>query len=485
MKESLDKARRSTSVLGCVEQALRSTGLLQPPDRVLVVAVSGGPDSLTLLGALHTLAQRYRLRLHGAHLNHGLRGAESDEDARHVEETFRRLGVPHTIDRADVAGLRTRYRLSWEAAAREARYDFLARVMSTVGASAVALGHTADDQAETVLLHLLRGTGIRGLRGMLPCSRWRSRDGARDVALVRPLLQVTRQETEAYCATQGLVPRYDSSNLQDRFTRNRIRRNLMPQLRGYNPRAREAITRLASTVAQDVAYIDQQVQGAWPSVVTREPWGLRLSRGAFGQLHPALQAHLLQRAYAELAGEASQLNLAQVEGMLHLAAQGAGHSLSLGHRLKFFTSYQELMMTRETPRSPWPSLEEQSLPLPGELCANGWHIRLRRVRAADRPSHYDHDDPFCAYLSRTAIGRRLSLRTRRAGDRFQPLGMESAKKLKEFMIDAHIPRAWRDGVPLVVGKGGIAWVVGWRVAQWARVTPETREVVEITFSRQA
>ncbi|MCH7706731.1 MAG: tRNA lysidine(34) synthetase TilS, partial [Chloroflexi bacterium] len=162
-----------------------------------------------------------------------------EEDARYVQETCRLWGVPLTSERAYGAGLRAQYRLSWEAAAREARYDFLARVTATVGASAVALGHTADDQAETVLLHLLRGTGIRGLRGMLPLSRWHSRDGRRDVALVRPLLRVTRQETEAYCASQGLVPRYDSSNLQDRFTRNRIRRYLMPQLKQYNPSIRE------------------------------------------------------------------------------------------------------------------------------------------------------------------------------------------------------------------------------------------------------
>ena len=457
--------------------------MLQPSGCVLVVAVSGGPDSLTLLGLLHNLAQRYPLRLHVAHLNHGLRGSESDGDARFVQETCHRLEIPVTIERADVPALRARYHLSWEAAARKARYDFLARVADTVGASAVALGHTADDQAETVLLHLLRGTGIRGLQGMLTISRWHSRDEARDVALVRPLLQVTRQETEAYCAGLGLVPRHDSSNLQDRFTRNRIRRGLMPQLRRYNPAVREALTRLASTVTQDVGYIDQQVQEAWPSIATREPWGMRLRRDAFNRLHPSLQAHTLQRTYAEVAGEASELNLAQVESMRRLAEQGAGLSLSLGHRLRFFTSYQDLLMTRETPGSPWPSLEQRGLPLPGELCTQGWRIRLRRLPSAELAQAYVHDAPFCAYLSRDAVGEKLWVRTRKAGDRFQPLGMEETKKLKEFMIDAHIPRVSREGVPLVVGEKGIVWVVGWRIAHWARVTPETMEGVEITFAR--
>jgi len=467
-----------------VEEVLRTAGLLQPSGCTLVVAVSGGPDSLTLLHLLHALAQRHSLRLHGAHLNHGLRGSESDEDARYVQETCRRLEVPVTVERADVAGLRARHRLSWEAAAREARYNFLARVAATVGASAVALGHTSDDQAETLLLHLLRGTGIRGLRGMLPLSPWRSRDGTRDVALVRPMLKVTRQETEAYCASRSLIPRYDSSNLQDRFTRNRIRRKLMPHLQQYNPAAREALARLARTVAQDVEYIDRKVQEVWPSVVVWEPWGIRLHRDAFNELHPSLQAHLLQRAYTELVGEPWDLNLAQVEGMQRLAIEGAGRSLSLGHRLRFFTSYEELLMAREAPGSPWPPLEQMVLPLPGKLCTKGWRIHLRQIRAADAQG-LPHHDSFQAYLSRAAVGEELVVRTRKAGDRFQPLGMEGTKKLKEFMIDARIPRAWRDGVPLVVGKEGVAWVVGWRIAHWARIMPETQEAVEITFSREA
>ena len=162
------------SLLDRVEEALKAASVIRLPGSILVVAASGGPDSLALLGLLREVAQRNGFHIHAAHLDHGLRGQESDEDARHVQEVCHRLGVPVATEKADVAALRARYRLSWESAARQARYDFLARVARTVGASAVALGHTADDQAETVLLHLLRGTGIRGLRGMLPLSRWRS-----------------------------------------------------------------------------------------------------------------------------------------------------------------------------------------------------------------------------------------------------------------------------------------------------------------------
>lgn len=471
-------------LLGRVEVALGDAGLLRPEGCTVVAAVSGGPDSMTLLGLLCTLAEKHSLRIHAAHLDHGLRGEESEADAKFVDETCRNWGVPVVMERTDVAALRARRRLSWEAAAREARYDFLARVSASVGASAVVLGHTADDQAETVLLHLLRGTGLRGLQGMLSLSRWRGRDGAPDVALSRPLLRVTRQETEAYCAEHQIVPRQDSSNRDERFTRNRIRMSLIPQLRRYNPAVREALTRLSQTAARDMAYIDEQVREAWSQVVAQEPWGLRLDRGAFNSIHPSIQAHLLQHAYTHLAGDGEQMSLVQVEEARRLAAQGAGRSLSLGHGLRFVTSYEDMVITGRAPELPWPPFEEQYLPVPGSVCTGGWRVVAKEVPVSDLADHLPSDGPFCVRLSLDVLGNELLLRTRRPGDRFQPLGMDGSKKLKEFLIDAHVPRAWRDGIPLAVGPHGVAWVAGWRIAHWARVTPETRQVVELSLHRE-
>jgi len=478
-------SRGAIPLLERVEAALSDAGLLQRPGCALVAAVSGGPDSMALLGALRALREKHSIQVHAAHLNHGLRGAEGDEDARFVRETCWDWGIPCTLEKADVAGLRARERLSWEAAARQARYNFLARVASAVGASAVALGHTADDQVETVLLHLIRGTGIRGLRGMLPLSRWRGRNGVADVTLVRPLLQATRKETEAYCASLGLSPRYDSSNLEDRFTRNRIRRNMMPQLRKYNPSVDQALLRLATTVAEDVAYIDQQVQEVWPSLASKEPWGVRLRRDAFSGLHPSLKAHVLWRTFVEVAGEATDLSLAQIEAMRQMAERGAGRAISLGGGIRFHTTYQDLLMGREPPKVPWPPLTEAfELPVPGIVCAEGWRAEARLLDASETDGKLAGADSLHAYLDVDTVGQELLVRNRKPGDRFHPLGLQAEKKLKEFMIDAHIPRAWRDSVPLVVGKQGIAWVVGWRIAHWARVTPETRRVVEIRFSSE-
>ena len=463
-----------------VEESLGSASLLKSTT-VIMAAISGGADSLALFLALHRLAGNYGFELRAAHLNHGLRGAESDADAAFVADVCSQFGVPLVLDKIDVAGMRDRRRLSWEQAARIARYDFLTGVAIETQSSAVVLGHTSDDQAETVLLHLLRGTGIRGLRGMLPLSSWRTAHGS--ATLARPLLNVSRQETEAYCLEHALTPRLDSSNLEERFTRNRIRRKLMPQLEQFNPSVKKSLLRLTRTVAQDVAYLDQQVASAWSSLAVVERDGVRLDRHAFKALHPSLQAHVLHRAYAQTAGEASGLNLAQIEAMKDLAGKGAGRFLSLHSGVRFGTDYEEILLTCKTAPLSNRALDETMLGVPGETRVGGWRVAIEALEGRNRPPDLKHDNPYCAYLSLDVLGEELKVRSRLPGDRFQPLGLPSEKSLKEFMIDAHVPRSQRNDTPLLMANDRVGWVVGWRIAHWARVTPETEVVLEVSFHK--
>ncbi len=463
-----------------MEESLDAAFLLKPTS-VITAALSGGADSLALFLALHDLADKHGFKLRAAHINHGLRLAESDADAEFVAGICAQLGVPLALDKVDVAGMRARRRLSWEQAARIARYDFLTRVAMETGSSALALGHTSDDQAETVLLHLLRGTGIRGLKGMLPLSNWRTAHGS--ATLVRPLLNVSRQETEAYCLEHGLIPRLDSSNLEERFTRNRIRRKLIPHLEEFNPSVKKSLLRLARTVAQDVAYLEQQAASAWSSLAVVEPDGIRLDRHAFKALHPSLQAHVLHRAYAQTAGEASDLSMAQIEAMKELAGKGAGRSLSLHGGVRFGTSYEEILLTEKPASLSSRPLDETTLRVHGETRAGDWRVAVRLLEGRNRPPDMKHDNPYCAYLSLNALGEELKVRSRLPGDRFQPLGLPYEKSLKEFMIDAHIPKSHRKGTPLLMANNRVAWVVGWRIADWARVTPETEVVLEVSFHK--
>lgn len=472
-----------TTLLSRVQAALLETGLLGRDCRALVAAVSGGPDSLALLTLLRTLSDRYHFGLHAAHLNHGLRGTEGDGDALFVGDMCRKLDVPLVSERADIESYQKRYRLSVEAAAREARYTFLARVAANVGASAVATGHTADDQAETVLLHIIRGAGLRGLRGMLRVSEWCSRSGGHRVAIVRPLLGVTRQETEAHCAGEGISPRYDSSNAELRFARNRVRHVIVPLLREHNPAVTQALGRLASSVAEDVAYLDGRVEAVWPSIVDRDGDTIHMNRPAFRDLHRSLQAQVLQRAFRELAGHTSELGYDQIRDMLRLASSGAGRRLDLGSGLEFHTGFTFLTMITGPPVPSWPHLGLHSIPKEGQAEVQGWRIRLRVAARDETECIALGSDRFRSYLDAAVVGERLGVRSRRPGDRFQPLGMRAPKKLKDFLIDGHVPQYERDGIPLLVSERGIAWVVGYSIAEWAKVTPETQRLLEVAFAR--
>ncbi|MCZ6614850.1 MAG: tRNA lysidine(34) synthetase TilS, partial [Chloroflexi bacterium] len=218
---------------------------------------------------------------------------------------------------------------------------------------------------------------------------------------------------------------------------------------------------------------------------------LRVRRDGFRALHPSLQAHLLRRAWEELAGETADLTSTQVEAMMDLvrgeeggvgpAKKGGGRSLSLGRGVRFHTGYEEITLGRRPASAPLPPMEPALLSLPGEAHIHGWRVTARLV---DGPVQVGAGEPYRAHLDVAALGDRVQIRPRRAGDRFQPLGMEGTKRLNEFMIDARIPKNWRDRVPLLEGESGVAWVVGWRIAHWARVTEATGQVVEVIFARE-
>ncbi len=287
---------------------------LVPPEVTVLVAVSGGADSVCLLHLMAALRERLGIEVRAAHLNHRLRGAESDGDARYVSRLARRLGVAVTVGSRDVRAYQAEHRLGLEDAARQVRYRFLAGVAREVGAGRVAVGHTADDQAETILMHLVRGAGPTGLAGMSPLSIWTSA-GLAGLTVVRPLLAVSRQETHSYCRQAGLRPRADSSNLSSSPLRNRVRRELMPLLQAYNPRFAEALVRTAETLGADLAFLEDCVAGAWPETVRSEDGALMLDRARVLLLHPAVQRHLLRRVAREVLGDLEDIEWKHIEQM--------------------------------------------------------------------------------------------------------------------------------------------------------------------------
>jgi tRNA(Ile)-lysidine synthase len=446
----------------------------------LVVAVSGGPDSVCMLDILARLRHELGIELHIAHLNHQLRGEESDADARYVADLSARLKIPATVESRDADAYRQQHRLTPEEAAREVRYSFLADVARNTGTGLVAVGHTLDDQLETILMHLIRGSGTRGLRGLLPFSQWRSeKDG---ITIIRPLLEISREETSTYCARNKLDPRTDESNASLEPLRNRIRHELLPYLRQYNPNIAEALLRTARIAAADLACIESEADKIQSKVSRKLKNTIVFDKKLFKALAPALQRHLLRTSIESLLGSIKDIESAHIEDIINILEKPSGRKTVLPCGLTFTIEYDRYLLGADsTALSPYPVLKDETrLNIPGKTALPGWDIRAEVIAP---PVTVEAPDEFTACLDLAKTGDVLSVRSRRPSDRFQPLGMSGPKKLNRFMIDDKIPQSWRARVPIVVSSDRIIWVVGCRIDESVRVTPTTKRILRLFFRR--
>ncbi len=480
-----------------VERTIERYALLRRGERI-IVGVSGGPDSLTLLDLLQRLAGRWGWSLHVAHLDHGLR-PESAAEADFVRALAEARGLPITVERAELPA-RVREGVAVEETARRYRYAFLARVAVAEGATAIAVGHNADDQAETVLMHLLRGSGLDGLRGMLPSRPLRdyrllpSETPPADLRLVRPLLFIPRARIEAYCRRRGLRPLRDPSNAETTFFRNRLRHEVFPCLEEVAPRFRERLTRLAEVVRADAELLHQAVDAAWSQLLREEgtDW-LDFDLRGWREAPLAIRRALIRRAAYRLRPSLRDVDFVHVEAAEQVAQAGeTGAVATLPGGLRLTVGYDGLTIgaaeAERLPRShPW--LEagmEVSLPPTGSLAlGGGWRVEVERLHRWSTALIRQNSDPLTAWVDAEALGDAPLLRTRRRGDRFHPQGMPGPMRLSDFFINLKLPRRLRDRQPLLVGsRGTIVWVVGYRLAEPALVREGSRAVVRLTFRRE-
>ena len=444
----------------------------------MVLGVSGGPDSLSLLHALHRLSPKLSLSLHVAHFNHGLRADASDTDADFVASQSKTLGFPFSTAKEYVKSRAKGHSRSLEEQARDARYDFLARVALEQNASGVAVAHTADDQSETVLMHLIRGTGLRGLRGMLPTMETQSVSGL-NLKLFRPLLSVSRQQTEDYCRALGLEPRIDHTNLLPETLRNRIRLELLPMLREYNPRFSDALLRLADSANLDLSFIESRVAAIWPESVEEMAGGLSISRRKLSDIHPALRRRVLSQALESVSGSPLDIEGVHVKTLESLLTGDTGSEFDLTKDIRASLGYNHLTLTKipTPPPTPLPELEHP-ITVPGKTLLPGWRITATIEKAA---SCEHTTDPYSALFDMDRLSEPVTVRRRRDGDRFTPLGMSGSKKLQNFLTDAKVPRNHRDSIPIVLSDDKIIWIVGHRSSTHAKLTPTTRHTLRLTF----
>jgi tRNA(Ile)-lysidine synthase len=459
-------------------------------EKPILVGVSGGPDSICLLDFL----KKNDFSVIAAHLDHSIR-PDSDEDARKVMLFADAIRVPYVLEKRDVPALASEKGLSLEEAGRIARYGFLFEQAQKIGAQAVAVGHNADDQVETILMHFLMGAGVGGLKGMesfsLP-NPW-----SQDIPLVRPLLSIWRKDIEDYCQERGIDPIIDSSNIDTTFFRNRLRNQLIPQLDEYVPGIRKRLWHLAEIVTAEDLVLEGTLKDAIQECLVAQGEGFAsFDIQAFVLLPLAIQRRMIRWAVSNIRADVRELDFAAVKrglALVHSESQprAKGVDLSLGIRAfiednQFFIAGWEA----DLPSQHWPQIAVESesgvFRIPGEFkLSEGWFLRGEQVDDLEiaRYLAQNNSDPFQAWIDLGEHEPALNIRSRDPGDRFNPLGMGgNSVKVSDFMINKKIPQRARDGWPLVYLGDQIVWVPGFRISHDHRLTRETRRAIHLTLA---
>ncbi len=461
-----------------VHQSIKTRDLLRPGDR-LVVAVSGGPDSVALLACLVALSTRWNWVLNIGHVNHGLRGVESDGDAAFVEQLGKRFDVPVSIKKVSVKKEDAkRTRQSFQAYAHTMRYHALEWMLRECHGTKIATGHTVDDQAETVLMWMLRGSGTGGMSGIPP---------KRGAEIVRPFLDIPRSDILAYLKERQLSYRIDSSNGQQVYMRNRVRNDLMPQLKGYAPGLANVLSRQADIIREDHMYLERVATEAFQHVcVAMDEREIQLNRTTLLALPVAIQRRIVRHALQRMTGNTQNPRFDRIQQILNCLSRGqSGWTIAINlvqigqeyHRLVF--SKQESSEAQAVGQY---SLKEFEVGIPGDVV---WPLTGQRLAVVVKSSLDMVRNPSTLemLLDADTFTHDLRIRSWRPGDVFCPKGMGGRKKkLQDFFSDMKLPRSQRKNIPLLVAPEGILWIGGLREDERFQISPSTTSFVIATMT---
>ena len=472
-----------------LKQAIARYDLLEKGDKVLV-AVSGGPDSVALLYALWEIRDEFDLDICVAHLNHKLRGKESDEDQKFVKNLAQKLNLKFFSKSIDVKKEAKKKKLSLEEGARLVRYQYLENLADKIKADKIALGHQADDQAETFLMRLLRGAGGLGLSGIPP----------KRGKIIRPLIEIKREKIEKFLKEKGQSYRTDSSNLLPNYFRNKIRLLLLPLIKKkFNPKIVEVLNRASSIISFQQQYVEKNSEeilrllcktkkmARLPSArfrTSRSPQKdkIVLDLKRFINYDISLKREMIRLCVKELNRDSTDLSFDSVERTLDLIQkEKSGRKVKLTRNTWAEVSGENLAIYIEKKKK-----QAYPISLPGEkyLRNLGMRIKSEVVSRSSLPEKIKSKGEEVAFLDWEKLKGPFNLRSRRPKDKFKPLGMQGTKSVADFLIDMKVPRYERDEVMLLTTRGKIAWIVGYRISDEFKVTDKTKKVLKMEVTRK-
>ena len=443
------------SLINEIKRQIEKKELFKRREGVLI-ACSGGADSVVMTEILRTLAPAYSWRLVVCHVNHHIRGREAQEDALWVGNFCRVRGLEYCIENVDAPKYAAENSCSLEEAARIVRYRALNKVAEEKNMSAIAVAHNMEDNAETVLMNILRGSGMSGLTGI----------GEKLGCIVRPLLHISRQEIEDFARVHKLTYRTDSSNKNKKYLRNKVRLELFPSLKKYNPEIITGLCKMAGLLKKDAAFLDKLAYSEFLKAMERKPDGLQFSLTKMKELDDAILSRVLLFAVKSILADVngSYISNRHIVKTVELVREGkTGATLELPGNLKIKKDYKDLLFSLlPFAQKEKPKLVEQVLPIPGRIILSDGRILRASLFRGTKPSIFSANKAvFPAHVAKGS----LSVRGRANGDLFCPSGMRGQKqKLKDFFINNKIPAEQRDSIPLVFDQEGLLWVAGLRCA---------------------
>lgn len=453
-----------------VLETVKKNNLIEENDSI-VVALSGGPDSVCMLHILYRMSKEMNLKIYAAHLNHQIRGLDAYIDSLYVMRLCENLGIPCFIKAIDVPKYCDDNKLGLEDGARKLRYSIFQEIKDKVGANKIAIGHNKNDQAETVLMRIMRGTGLQGLRGI---------EYKREGGIIRPILDISRDRIEKYCEENDLSPRIDGTNLEAIYSRNKIRLEILPYMqREFNENVVGSIVRMSQNIKVDSDYIDIQAEKSYEDTCQKYEDGVYIFVDLIKEIHEAISSRIIIKAIKEVLGDANLIDRVHIEDVLKLAEENkTGKKINLPRGLFAYRFNDYILISLK--EISYENIEYEYEIIPGEeiyLKELGKTFKSKVVEVAD----FDAEklDEGTQYIDFGKINGNLKLRNRHQGDKIILRG--GTKKIKELFIGMKIPREDRSFVPLLTNGENIISVCGYRISADYKVDENTEKILEFTL----
>lgn len=455
-----------------VIDAINKYKMIETGDKI-VVGISGGPDSVCLLHILDRLKKDFDLTIYAVHLNHQIRGVEAQKDAYFVAQLCEKLGITYFIKSIDVVQYCKDNGFSIEEGARKLRYEIFDEIKTKTKSNKVAVGHNLNDQAETVLMRMMRGTGLQGLKGI---------EHIRQDVIIRPILDLSRKEIEDYCEENNLNPRIDQSNLEEIYTRNKIRLKLIPYMKdNFNDNIVESIVRMSSNIKNDSDYIEENTIEAFNKVAQNNENSVSINVDEYEKLHIAIKSRIIRKAIENLCGSTKNIEQKHIEDVFELESDDKiDKQINLPNGIFVYRKLKKLIITTE-------EIVIQDV----KFCYNipsegfvkikeiGMLMEIQKMSITNHKNSKTNKEAKIFDLDKIKGG--MQVRNREEGDKIK-LSMGS-KKLKQLFVDEKIPREDRSKIPVIVDEEGILLVGDLRISEEYKVDSMTKEVLKVTFKK--